>query len=75
LDSSQYLSLYQALSQTEPDASTVAAFCDVVVVNGVVVVAVVVVIIVVAGFDPTGSGSLHGLGVQEHSPLSNKKKI
>jgi hypothetical protein len=58
--------LYQALSQVITTGATVVAFCDVVV---VVVVAVVVVIVVDAGFDPAGSGSWHGLGVQEHSPL------
>jgi len=57
--------LYQALSQVITTGATVVAFCDVV----VVVVAVVVVIVVDAGFDPAGSGSWHGLGVQEHSPL------
>ncbi len=59
------MSLYQALSQVITTGATVVAFCDVV----VVVVAVVVVIVVDAGFDPAGSGSWHGLGVQEHSPL------
>ena len=60
------MSLYQALSQVAPDA-TVVTLCDDDVV--VVVVEVVAVIVVVAGFDPTGSGSWHEPGVQEHSPF------